>query len=114
LTRLVQIALLLAIAPPAAAQDTAKIAKQLQSDWAGCVNLSVQTWAPPQGDFSGPAESAFRNCLTEEQLFTAYVQGVAPEASRMTLVSHYKDKLALKKKIADDYFKALTKQMGKQ
>lgn len=114
--RIVQIALLLAITPfgMAKAQDTVAVGKKLQADWAGCVKLYVQVWSAPPEDFSGPAEPAFRNCATEEQLFIAFISAAAPEASKAILVSHYRDKLAMKKKLTDDHFKAIASALGKQ
>lgn len=95
-------------------QEAATIARKLQSDWKNCVQQSAALGSAEVRDFVGPAENVFQSCSTEEQLFVAYVNVATDGAAGTILVSHYRDKVALKKKISDDYFAAMAKGIGKQ
>lgn len=103
MTRLLQTVSMVAImavsGPPSSAQDNLAAAKRLQSDWRQCVDLSAALAPTRSDDFLGPAELAFRSCATEETLFLAFVNGVAPTkvAADTMIVAHYRDRLALKK-----------------
>lgn len=117
--RFVPIALLIAFAPATAlsqgaGQEIATTARQLQSSWRSCVNEAINLGAAQLRDFVGPAENVFQACATEEQLFLAYVNGAAGGAAGTILISHYRDKVTLKKRLTDDYFKAMVKDLGKQ
>jgi hypothetical protein len=94
--------------------DPAAAARKIRSEWESCVKMSVELWVAPQSDIAGPAESAFRNCNTEEQLIVSYAQAIAPENWGAVLAPFYKSKMDLKRQITDGYFKKLTGQIGKQ
>ena len=117
--RFVQIALLLCVglAPGyAVAQSNSEIVNKIGSEWRSCVQNQIALFPVTAEEWAGPAEKAFQYCATEEQLFIAAVNLGAPTESavKQTLFAHYRDKAAWKKKITDDFFATLLKQIGKQ
>lgn len=105
-----------ALARPAAAQSVADTVKKIGGEWRACVESQIALAPASLEDWVGPAEKAFQYCLTEEQHYIAAVNLGAPtdSAAKQILFSHYRDKAAWKKKITDDFFSAMVKNLQKK
>lgn len=115
--RLVQIALLLAIAPFGAgqAQTPVEAVKSISDEWRKCVEAQASLAPVDQDKWVSPAQSAFEYCAPEEQLLIAAINLAASDSgARQAIFAHHRNKVALKKKITDDFFNAVLKQIQKQ
>lgn len=108
-----RIALLLAVASPVHAQVSPEAGKQLRDAWFDCVNFSHSVSGDKSSIYSS-AESAFRACETEENLYLSAMAASFrdPESINRLRYMHYKDKQAFKTRLNDEAFKEIAKRIG--
>jgi hypothetical protein len=102
-----------ALGMAASAQAPLEINQRLLAQWRQCVERHHEI-SVSSGQVGAEVEDSFRACQTEEQFFLAtLLKSLLVQTSKdIALADHYGQKLALKNKLSDNRFRAISRMLG--